>query len=62
MARSQQPEVPVVERSQLPLPQPLDNAQDRRIDEADTGIRVLLADVGGARVVLGQQVLDQVAA
>ena len=62
MPGPQQPEVPVVERRQLRLPQPLHNAQHRRIDEPDARIRVLLTDFGGAGVVLREQVLDGVRA
>ena len=62
MARSKQPEMPVVERRQLLLTQSLNNAQYRRINEADARIRVLLTDVSGTRVVFGQQILDGIGA
>ncbi len=62
MARSQQTKMPVVQRRQLPLTQSLNNAQHRRINEADARIRVLLTDVSGTRVVFGQQILDGIGA
>lgn len=50
--------MPVVERRQLPFPQPLHHAQNGRIYEPDARIRVLLADLRGAGVILRDQVFD----
>lgn len=54
--------MPVVQRCQLPFAQSLHNGQHRRVDETDAGVRILLADVRSAGIILGQQVLDEVVA
>jgi hypothetical protein len=56
------PKVTTVERGQLRLIQPLDDREDRCIDEAYVSIGITVADLTNANIVLWQRVLYLVSA
>jgi hypothetical protein len=59
MSGSDEPEVAVVERGELRLVEPLDDRHHGCVDEPDVRVRVPIAQVTYAPIVLLQQVLDQ---
>ena len=52
----------LVQGSQLGLVEPLDDGEDRRIDEPNVGIGVLITDFADASIILGLEVLDAIGA
>jgi len=62
VARAQHPEMATVERCQLRLVQPLDDRENSRIDKADIGIGVAVAELADPALIRWEQVLDQIGA
>jgi hypothetical protein len=60
--RTKHAEVPSIERCQLWFAKAFGDRQNRRIDQADVGIRVLVAELSDAPVVLDVKVLHAVRA
>lgn len=60
MTGTEQAEVPMIQCCQLRLAKPLDNGEDRRVDEANVRVGVTLADFPNAPVIFGMKTLDQV--
>ena len=60
MAGSEDAKVAVVQGGQLWFVEPFDNCKNGRVHEADVGIRVTVADLAGAPVVLELQLLNAI--
>lgn len=60
MSGTEQTEVPMIQRRHLGLTKPLNNGEDRRVDEANVRVGVTLADFPNPPVIVGTKVLDQV--
>lgn len=60
MSGPKQTKVAVVESCEFRLIQSLDNRQDRRVNEANIGIRIAFAELTNAKKVLWKKILDDV--
>ena len=60
MAWTEEPEVALVERSQLGLVQPLDQRHHGRVHKADIGVGVAVTQLTDLAIVLRLQVCDDV--